>query len=214
METMQLSWGDYELKEVSVRLVLNETSSLYSAAPLSTPRDAVNVMGELLRGMDREMVCVVNMDNRLRPINYNVVSIGGIDSSLVPIQNCFKAAILSNAAALIMLHSHPSGSVEPSREDYDVTKRMIAAGNLMNISVIDHVIIGAYQGAQYSFRENHPDFFMRGYDASVIDTLGLTAENREPEIYYNASDHVDLTEGKVSCPPENKKKTYDEEFEM
>lgn len=76
----QISLYDYQLKEVNVRLVLNESSALYSTTPISTPQDAVNVMGELLRGADREMVCVINMDNKLRPINYNIVSIGGINS--------------------------------------------------------------------------------------------------------------------------------------
>ena len=52
----QISLYDYQLKEVNVRLVLNESSALYSTTPISTPQDAVNVMGELLRGADREMV--------------------------------------------------------------------------------------------------------------------------------------------------------------
>ena len=124
----QVSLYDYQLKEVSVRLVLNETSALYSSEPLKTPDDAVKVMGDLLRGSDREMVCVVNMDNKLRPINYNIVSIGGINASMVPIANCFKTSILSaNAAAVALLHSHPSGDATPSQEDFDVTKRFVQA---------------------------------------------------------------------------------------
>lgn len=115
----QISLYDYQLKEVSVRLVLNESAGLYSATPISTPQDAVNVMGELLRGLDRETVCIVNMDNKLRAINYTVVSQGGISSSMVPVANCFKAALLSaNAACVALLHNHPSGDATPSQEDF------------------------------------------------------------------------------------------------
>ena len=156
----QISLYDYQLKEVNVRLVLNESSALYSTTPISTPQDAVNVMGELLRGADREMVCVINMDNKLRPINYNIVSIGGINASMVPIANCFKSSLLSaNAATIALLHSHPSGDSTPSQEDFDVTKRFVQAGKLLDIPVIDHIIIGAYQGEQFSFRENYPEMF-------------------------------------------------------
>lgn len=167
----QMSFQDYQLKEVAVRLVLNESAGLYSATPLSSPSDAVNVMGDLLRGSDREMVCVVNLDNKLRPINYNIVSIGGINSSMVPIANCYKTALLSNASATILLHSHPSGDASPSQEDFDVTKRFVQAGKLLDIPAMDHVIIGAYHGKQFSFRENHPDMFYAKPDLSVFPEI-------------------------------------------
>ena len=174
---VQLSFGDYQLPEVSVRLVLNETSSLYSTSPLTTPEDAVKVMGDLLRGMDRETVCVVNMDNKLRPINslratnYNVVSIGDISSSMVPVANVFKTAILQNSAACILLHSHPSGDSSPSQEDFEVTKRLVQAGKLFSIPLIDHIIVGAYQGEMFSFRENYPDMFYADPDLSIFPEI-------------------------------------------
>ena len=169
----QMSFQDYQLKEVSVRLVLNESPGLYSTKPLSTPQDAVNVMGDLLRGSDREMVCVINIDNKLRPINYNynIVSIGGINSAMVPVANCFKAALLSNASGVILLHSHPSGDATPSQEDFEVTKRFVQAGKLLDIPAMDHVIIGAYQGEQYSFRENHPELFYAEPDLSIFPEI-------------------------------------------
>lgn len=87
----QLSLEDHLLKQVDVRLVLKESSALYSTQPLSGPEQAAEVMAEALKDLDREMVCVVNLDIKLRPINYNVVSIGSLDSSMVPIQNVFKS---------------------------------------------------------------------------------------------------------------------------
>lgn len=168
----QISLYDYQLKEVNVRLVLNESTELYSTTPIRTPQDAVNVMGELLRGADREMVCVINMDNKLRPINYNIVSIGGINASMVPIANCFKSSLLSaNAATIALLHSHPSGDSTPSQEDFDVTKRFVQAGKLLDIPVIDHIIIGAYQGEQFSFRENYPEMFYAEPDLSMFPEI-------------------------------------------
>lgn len=171
----QLSFRDYELPEVSVRLVLKETSSLYSSTPLKTPEDAVRVMGDLLREMDREMVCAVNiaMDNKLRPINYTVVSLGDISSSIVPVGSVFKSALLQNAAAMcvMVLHNHPSGDATPSKEDFDVTKRLVQAGKLLSIPVIDHIVVGAYQGEMFSFRSNYPDMFYPEPDLSIFPEI-------------------------------------------
>lgn len=77
----QQSLDDYRLDQVDVRLVLKESSPLYSTQALSGPEQAAEIMAEALKDLDREWVCVVNMDNRLRPINYNVVSIGGLTQS-------------------------------------------------------------------------------------------------------------------------------------
>ena len=190
LDTTQMSFDDYELKEVTVRLVLNETSSLYSTTPLRTPEDAVKVMGELLRGSDREMVCVINVDNKLRPISHNftysVVAIGGISSSMVPVANCFKAALLSNAAAVVLLHSHPSGDARPSApEDFDVTKRFVQAGKLLDIPALDHIIVGAYQGEMFSFRENYPDMFYAEPDLSVFPEIDTSKG-------WHVAEHDDL----------------------
>lgn len=151
--------GMYELKQVSIRIRLSEAPSLYSTEPVSTPDDAVRVMAEALAEMDREYCCVVNLDNKNRAINFNVVSIGDVNASIVPIQNAFKAAILSNATSLMLLHNHISGVLEPSGDDMLVTKRIIEAGKIMNIPVVDHLIVAGGSGRFYSFRENHPDMF-------------------------------------------------------
>jgi len=149
----------YELKEVDVRLVLREGTSLYSTERLSDPKKVVQVMREAMKDFDREMVCVVNLDAKMRPINYHVVSIGDINASVVPVRNVFKTAILSNAVGIMLLHNHPSGDISPSREDRDVTRRVIKAGKLMDIPLIDHVIIGAINGKIYSFEEEDPELF-------------------------------------------------------
>ncbi len=155
----QLSFDDYQLKQVDVRLKLMDGPSYYSQTPLQNPADAAMVMRDVLKELDREWVCVVNMDNHLKPVNFNVVSIGSINASLAPIQNILKSAMLSNCNNMMLLHNHPSGETEPSREDMQLTKRVSEAAKLMDMSVIDHLIVGGQNGDLYSIREHDPELF-------------------------------------------------------
>ena len=155
----QLSFGDYQLKQVDVRLKLMDGPSYYSQTPLQNPADAAMVMRDVLKALDREWVCVVNMDNHLKPVNFNVVSIGSINASLAPVQNILKSAMLSNCNNMMLLHNHPSGETEPSREDMQLTKRVSEAAKLMDMSVIDHLIVGGQNGDLYSIREHDPELF-------------------------------------------------------
>ena len=95
---------EYELKQVKVRLMLAEAEPLYSTERLTTPDRAVEVMSDALAQMDREYCCVVNLDAANRPINFNVVSIGDVSRTQIPVQNVFKSAILSNAAGILIFH--------------------------------------------------------------------------------------------------------------
>ncbi len=70
------------------------------------------------------------------------ISVGGLHSSIVHPREVFKPALLVSAASIIVLHNHPSGDPTPSREDIDITNRLIEAGKLMGIEVLDHVVIG------------------------------------------------------------------------
>ena len=129
-----------KMKEVRVRLT--ERQPLYSAVPLKTPADAVEVMSRELAKYDREVICVVNLDNRLKPINFNIVSMGSVDRAITDMPNVMKSGILSNASSFMMLHNHPSGDIFPSEEDYQTTRQCIEAGKLMNFPCIDHIIVG------------------------------------------------------------------------
>ena len=144
---------EYELKQVKVRLKLAEAEPLYSTEQITTPDKAAEVMAQALSQMDREYCCVVNLDGANHPINFNVVSIGDVNQAHVPIQNVFKSAILSNASSIMMFHNHPSGSVQASREDIDVTKRLIEA------PVLDHIIVGGGTAERFSFKEANPEMF-------------------------------------------------------
>lgn len=181
----------YELKQVQVRLKLTEKEPLYSTEPMEDPASAANVMAEAMSQLDREFCCVVNLDTRLIPINFNVVSIGGINSAEVPVQNVFKAAILSNAASVMLLHNHPSGQVEPSRDDRLLTARLLEAGKLMGIPVVDHIIIGCGNDSRYSFRSEEEGLFS------------------EPSVKYNsrAMENKKSVLSRLTIEPEKKTNT-------
>ena len=149
----------YELKQVQVRLKLAEAEPLYSNEAITDSDKAVDVMAKALAEMDREYVCVVNLDTRRHPINFNIVSIGDVDQAQIPIQNVFKSAILSNAKSVLAIHNHPSGSLDASQADMSVTKRMVEAGHIIGIPVTDHIIIAGGTGLHTSIRSTNPELF-------------------------------------------------------
>ena len=141
----------YKLKEVCIRLA--EGHPLYSDVPITTPNIAMDVMRKELSQYDREVLCVVNLNNKMQPINFNIVSMGSINSSIASIPNILKSGILSNAYGFLLLHNHPSGDVTPSAADIETTIRCVEAGKLMTIPCLDHVIVGGSNGNYLSFRE-------------------------------------------------------------
>lgn len=157
----------YKLKEVCIRLA--EGHPLYSDVPLSSPTAALDVMRKELSQYDREILCVVNLNNKLKPINFNIVSMGSINGSVAAIPNILKSGILSNAAGFLLLHNHPSGDVTPSKEDITTTRRCVEAGKLMDIPCLDHVIVGGSNRDMFSFRESRIVDF-------TSDKISMTAE--------------------------------------
>ena len=157
----------YKLKEVCIRLA--EGHPLYSDVPLSSPTAALDVMRKELSQYDREILCVVNLNNKLKPINFNIVSMGSINGSVAAIPNILKSGILSNAAGFLLLHNHPSGDVTPSKEDITTTRRCVEAGKLMDIPCLDHVIVGGGNSDYYSFRES-------GMVDFTSEKISMTAE--------------------------------------
>lgn len=141
-----------KLEVVSVRLV--KETPLFSQHKISTPQDAVNVVGDLLSEMDREVICIINLKNNGSVINCHFASVGSINGALAEPRELFKASILSNAANMIMLHCHPSGELRPSRQDTILTDRLINLSELLGISLLDHIIVGGGNTTEYfSFKE-------------------------------------------------------------
>lgn len=146
----QMDFKDYSLQEVQIRL--KEGSRVYTTEPVSNPQTAVKLLSHIMKDLDREYCFVINLNSQLQPINFNCVSIGGLDRAMVPVSNVFKSAILSNSGSIIMLHNHPSGSTDPSPEDIEMTRTLREAGQLIGIPLIDHVIVSS-SGKFSSLRE-------------------------------------------------------------
>ncbi len=86
-------------------------------------------------------------------------SIGDTSQTQIPVQNLFKAALLSNSTNIMVFHNHPSGSLTPSQADLSVTKRMVEAGRLIGIPVTDHIIVAGGTGLHTSIRSTNPELF-------------------------------------------------------
>lgn len=127
---------------VSIKIV-KEGSILYDVRQITTPSDAAGLGRLFLEESDREQVIVCCLDTKNHPVSLNVVSIGCLNSSLIHPREIFKTSVLSNAAAIILFHNHPSGDPEPSQEDINITTRIKEAGKIMGIELLDHIIIGS-----------------------------------------------------------------------
>lgn len=144
------------MKYVSVvKMQLVKESRVLFDAKVSSPAVVAKMIKQMTDGSDRELVYVVSVDSKNKPIATELVSMGGVNSSIIDVGNIFKHALLSNAAGVIIAHNHPSGDVTPSVEDIRVTKRIEEAGKLLNLPLLDHVIVGDMEtDVYYSFLEN------------------------------------------------------------
>ena len=177
----------HELKQVEVRLKLTDKAGVFSMERIDTPEKAVSVLAPVLAELDREEVCVVNLDGKGRPINFNVVSIGSVNTSLVTGRELYKTAILSNAAGMIMLHNHPSSDLQMSVSDRNVTEKMMYASLLLDIEFYDHVIVAGGTGKTFSIRENVPELFEPSHYAHLISHV---ADGVKEEVSYHGTSPV------------------------
>ena len=147
METKEIGLEIVQIRLISERIV-------YDEKPIRSPEDAVRLLGNEIKDYDREVLCVLNLDTYGVVQNANLVSMGTVNQTISSPREIFKSAILSNAHSIILMHNHPSGNVEPSKQDLLLTKRITQAGELMGIFVKDHIVIGGRTGESYSFREH------------------------------------------------------------
>jgi DNA repair protein RadC len=131
----------YRLPAIHLAVVRERTVTAGTRA-IRRPRDAAAVAREFIGDYDREHVVALLLDAKHRVLALHTVAVGHLDSAPVHPREVFKAALLVNAAALILAHNHPSGDPEASRADRDLTRRIAHAGALLGIPVLDHVIIG------------------------------------------------------------------------
>jgi DNA repair protein RadC len=106
-----------------------------------SPRDAADVLLPEHGAHPVERVGIMLLDTRHRVLRVQLVSSGVADASVATPRDVFRAAIAGGAAAVILFHNHPSGDLEPSKEDLDLTERMAAAGEVLGVHLLDHLIL-------------------------------------------------------------------------
>ncbi|GHV40882.1 hypothetical protein AGMMS49546_15630 [Spirochaetia bacterium] len=118
---------------------------------IKTPDD-MYVLVKRYAQAKKEQFIVVTLNVVHEPLSVRIVSTGNVNRVIVHPREVFYPAIQDLAAAVILCHNHPSGSLEPSREDREITKRLVSAGAVLGIHVLDHLIIG--KSGYFSFQKN------------------------------------------------------------
>ena len=121
--------------------VVKESSVLYETRNITNPYDAYKLAKNFLIDSDREKFIVACLDTKNQPVNIQVVSIGSLNSAIVHPREVFKVAMLSNASNIICFHNHPSGNINPSGEDENITRRLKECGEILGIGLVDHIIV-------------------------------------------------------------------------
>ena len=117
---------------------------------ITTPQGAADLLLRLLGDEATEVFGLVLLSTRHTVIAYHEVSRGTLNSTAVHPREVFKAALLANAAALVLAHVHPSGDPTPSPDDIALTRRLVAAGTILGVDVLDHIVVG--HGRYASFK--------------------------------------------------------------
>ena len=151
---MRIVEAEVRMDEEKMPMLIKEPAKLYKPLQhLSCPEDVVQVMVDIFE-LDRqiaELVYLIALDNRAKPLAFFLLNRGMVNRSLIDIRGMMVNLLLCNAAAFIIVHNHVSGEVIPSVEDGRVTERIKAAAELLDIEFCDHIITGENK-KYYSYR--------------------------------------------------------------
>jgi DNA repair protein RadC len=143
-----------KLRELTIRYAVRKDQDgqpVIVGRALGRPSEAASALMALLQDEPSEVFVILCLTTKFHVIAYHEVGRGTLDTVLVNPREVFKAALLANAAAIVVAHNHPSGDPTPSPNDLDVTRRLAATGEVLGIAVLDHLVIG--DGRYYSFKE-------------------------------------------------------------
>lgn len=156
LEELKSINGIGETKALQIKAALELATRIASYKPerykIKNPWDIYKYYMESLRYQYKEIFKVVLLNTKNEIITDVDISMGTLNSSLVHPREVFREAIRRSSNKMILLHNHPSGNCDPSKEDKSITNRLKDCGELMGIEVIDHIIIG--DGVYFSFKEN------------------------------------------------------------
>jgi len=143
---------------VTVRRVESRLVEVVGEAPAEqpatrTPEAFAAILAPIIAHEPVEIFALLTLDSKHMVTGYAEISRGTISSSLVHPREVFGPALRMGAASILVAHNHPSGDPKPSPEDRDVTRRLVEAGKLLGVLIVDHIIIGA-EGRFYSFNEH------------------------------------------------------------
>ena len=142
----------YIIPGFRIALVREPGVKLAERPQIRVAAEAAPLLAQYIGDTDREVFAVALLTVRHRVLGLHTVSVGCLTSSLVHPREVFKPAILAGSAALLLVHNHPSGDPDPSAEDIALTRRLAAAGQLLGIEILDHLILGE-AGRFVSLRE-------------------------------------------------------------
>lgn len=132
-----------------LKIIRERKAGYGTTSAMRSSSDIYSMFRERFERADREEFLVILLDAKNKLLGFHVVSVGSLTSSLVHPREVFKVAILGNAAAMILLHNHPSGDPMPSAEDLHITSRLCQIAEVLGIRLLDHVIVG--DGTYVSF---------------------------------------------------------------
>jgi DNA repair protein RadC len=144
----------YRIPRYKVGLVREGTAQVPDRV-VNGPRVVYDIFKEIFAEADREYFYILCLDVKNKIIGLNMVSMGTLNASVVHTREVFKAAILLNSASIVGVHNHPSGAVDPSGDDLNITRALVAAGKILGIPFVDHMIIG--QDGYLSIMETYPE---------------------------------------------------------
>lgn len=139
----------YRLTQYRVSLVKDSSEMKEGARRIGNVEEIVTALSDM-RLLDREQLRVIYINARHQIIGWEIISQGTLTASLAHPREIFKGAILATCAGIILAHNHPSGDPSPSEEDIRLTKRVVQAGQIVGIEILDHIVM-AEQG-HYSFK--------------------------------------------------------------
>ena len=139
------------IKPVYETLIVRDEISTYFGKTRYTDPDQIFQAFKWMQFETKEIFLSCHLDGKNRIVCIDIISVGSLNQSIVHPRSTFNSALLSNAAALILVHNHPSLDPSPSREDLSITKRLCECGEILGIKVLDHIIIGE---TYYSFVSN------------------------------------------------------------